>query len=210
MYLHSIWFDSVLIIFYRNSVQLMTWILLHVLTFHPLEQLRWSLAWISSLPMRLSPSNIFWWQLMWWVTTDVAISVCGHSRLWPFRFVVVPVCCRSGLWPFRFVAVPVCVHSGLCPFPFMAVLVYGRSGLCPFRSVSVPVCGCPGLCPFRFVVVSVYGHFGLWRFRFAAVLVCGRYDLSLSPPGLKESLYVTDSSLSSYCKGHEIYMLNKC
>ena len=35
------------------------------------------------------------------VTTDVAVSVCGRSGLWPFRFVAVPVCGRFGLWPFR-------------------------------------------------------------------------------------------------------------
>ena len=30
------------------------------------------------------------------VPTDVAVSVCGCSGLWPFWFVAVPVCCRSG------------------------------------------------------------------------------------------------------------------
>ena len=115
-----------------------------------LQRLWWSLAWISSLPMGLSPSYFFWWQLMWWVTTDVAVSVCGRSGLWPFRFVAVSVCGRSGLWPFRFVAVPVC----------------GRFGLWPFRFVAVSVCGRSGLWPFRFVAVSV-----------VAVSVCGRYDL---------------------------------
>ena len=107
----------------------MTWIQLHVLAFHPLERLRWSLLWISSLPMGLSPSYIFWWQLMWWVTTDVAISVCGRSGLWPFRFVAFPVCGRFGLWPFRFVAVSVCGRFGLWPFQ-----------LWPFRSVAVMTC----------------------------------------------------------------------
>ena len=138
--------------YFASSVQLMTWILLHALAFHPLERLRWSLAWISSLPMGLSPSYLFGWQLMWWVTTDVAVSVCGHSSLWPFRFVAVPFCGRFGLWPFRFVAVSVC----------------GRSGLWPFRFVAVPVCGRFGLWPFRFVAVSV-----------VAISVCGRYDLLL-------------------------------
>ena len=104
--------------------------------------------WISSLPMGLSPSYLFWWQLMWWVTTDVAVSVCGRSGLWPFQSVAVPVCGRSGLWPFRFVAVPVC----------------GRFGLWPFRSVAVPVCGRFGLWPFR-----------LWPFRFVAVMTCYLY-----------------------------------
>ena len=85
----------------KQAVQLMTWILLHV---PALERLRWSWAWISSLPMGLFPSYLFWWQLMWWVTTDVAVSVCGRSGLWPFRFVAVSVCgrfgCgRFGLWP---------------------------------------------------------------------------------------------------------------
>ena len=84
---------------FASSVQLMTWILLHVLAFHPSERLRWSLAWISSLPMGLSPSYLFWWQLMWWVTTlFVAVSVCGHLGLWPFRFVAVSVCGRFGCY----------------------------------------------------------------------------------------------------------------
>ena len=69
------------------------------------------------------------------VTTDVAVSVCGRSGLWPFRFVAVSVCGRFGLWPFRSVAVPVC----------------GRFGLWPFRFVAVPVCGRFGC-----------GRFGLW------------------------------------------------
>ena len=102
--------------------------------------LRWSLAWISSLPLGLSPSYLFWWQLMWWVTTDVAVSVCGRSGLWPFRFVAVPVCGRFGLWPFRFVAVSVCGRSGLWPFRFVAVSVCGRFGLWPFRFVAVMTC----------------------------------------------------------------------
>ena len=117
-----------IVYYFASSVQLMTWILLHILAFHPLERLRWSLAWISSLPMGLSPSYLFWWQLMWWVTTDVAVSVCGLSGLWPFRFVAVPVCGLSGLWPFRFVAVSVCGPSGLWPFWFVAVSVCGRFG----------------------------------------------------------------------------------
>ena len=100
------------IIYFASLVQLLTWILMHVLAFHPLERLWWSLAWISSLPMGLSPSYLFWWQLMWWVTTDVAVSVCGRSGLWPFRFVAVPVCGRFGLWPFWFVAVSVCGRFG--------------------------------------------------------------------------------------------------
>ena len=117
------------IVYYlASSVQLMTWILLHVLAFHPLERLRWSLASISSLLMGLSPSYIFWWQLMWWVTTAVAASVCGRSGLWPFRFVAVPVCGRFGLRPFRFVAVQVCGRFGLWPFRFVAVSVCGRFG----------------------------------------------------------------------------------
>ena len=136
--------------YFASSVQLMTWVLLHVLAFHPLERLRWSLAWISSLPMGLSPSYLFWWQLMWWVTTDVAVPVCGRFGLWPLRSVAVPVCGHFGLWPFRFVAISVC----------------GRSGLWPFRFVAVPVCGHLGLWPFRFVALSV-----------VAVSVCGRYDL---------------------------------
>ena len=133
------WFPRTfkIVYYFASSVQLMTWILLHVLAFHPLERLRWSLAWISSLPMGFSPSYLFWWQLMWWVTTDVAVSVCGRSGLWPFRFVAVPVCSRFGLWPFRFVAV---------------------------WSVAVPVCGRFGLWPFRFVAVSVCGRFGCGRF----------------------------------------------
>ena len=127
-------------IFYHfaSSVQLMTWILLHVLAFHSSERLRWSLAWISSLPMGLSPSYLFWWQLMWWVTTDVAVSVCGRSGLWPFQSVAVPVCGRFGLWPFRYVAVPVCGRSGLWPFRFVAVSV-----------VAVSVCGRYDLLPPR-------------------------------------------------------------
>ena len=125
---------------FASSVQLMTWIILHVLAFHPLERLRWNLAWISSLPMELSPSYLFWWQLMWWVTTDMAISVCGRSSLWLFRFVAVPVCGHSSLWPFRFVAVSV-----------VAVPVSGRSGLWPFRFMAVSGCGRFGC-----------GRFGLW------------------------------------------------
>ena len=97
--------------------------------------------------MGLSPSYLFWWQLMWWVTTDVAVSVCGRSGLWPFRFVAVPGCGRFGLWPFRFVAFSVCGHSGFWPF----------------RSVAVPVRGRFGLWPFR-----------LWPFRFVAVMTCYR------------------------------------
>ena len=122
---------------FASLVQLMTWILLHVLAFHPLERLRWSLAWISSLPMGLSPSYLFWWQLMWWVTIDVAVSVCDRSGLWPFRFVAVPVCGCFGLWPFRFVAVPVCGRFGLWPFRFVAVSV-----------VAVSVCGRHDLLPY--------------------------------------------------------------
>ena len=146
-------FEFKIVYCFASSVQLMTWIILHVLAFHPLERLRWSLAWISSLPMELSPSYLFWWQLMWWVTTDVAVLVCGCFRLWPFRFVAIPVCGRFGLWPFQSVVVPVC----------------GRFGLWPFRFVAVPVCGRSGLWPFRVVAVSV-----------AAVSVCGRYDLLAS------------------------------
>ena len=126
------------IVYFASSVPLMTWILLHVLAFHPLERLRWSLAWISSLPMGLSSSYLFWWQLMWWVTNDVAVSVCGRSGLWPFRFVAVSVCGRSGLWPFRFVAVPVCGRFGLWPFRFVAVSV-----------VAVSVCGRYDLLPLK-------------------------------------------------------------
>ena len=118
------------IVYFASSVPLMTWILLHVLAFHPFERLRWSLAWISSLPMGLSSSYLFWWQLMWWV--------CGRSGLWPFRFVAVPVCGRSGLWPFRLVAVSVCGRSGLWPFRFVAVSV-----------VTVSVCGRYDLLPIK-------------------------------------------------------------
>ena len=103
---------------------------------HGIYGLWWSLAWISSLPMGLSPSYLFWWQLMWWVTTDVAVSVCGRSGLWPFRFVAVSVCGRFGLWPFRFVAVSVCGRYGLWPFRFVAVSV-----------VAVSVCGRYDLLP---------------------------------------------------------------
>ena len=108
-----------------SSVQLMTWILLHVLAFHPLERLRWNLALLSSLPMERSPSYLFWWQLMWWVTTDVAVSVCGRSGLWPFRFVAVPVCGRFGLGPFHLVAVSVVAFS-----------VCGRYDLLPWDPLS--------------------------------------------------------------------------
>ena len=76
------WFPRTfrIVYYFASSVQLMTWILLHVLAFHPLERLRWSLAWISPLPMGLSPSYLFWWQLMWWVTADVAVViVIGNS-----------------------------------------------------------------------------------------------------------------------------------
>ena len=168
-----------IVYYFASSVQLMTWILLHVLVFHPLERLRWSLAWISLLPMGLSPSYLFWWQLMWRVTTDVAVSVCGPSGLWPFRFVAIPVCGCFGLWPFRFVAVPVCGRFGLWPFRSVAVPVCGPSGLWPFRFVAIPVCGCFGLWPFRFVAVPVCGRFGLWPFRSVAVPVCGRFCLWL-------------------------------
>ena len=113
--------------------------------------LRWSLAWISSLPMGLSPSYLFWWQLMWWVTTVVAVSVCGRSGLWPFRFVAVPVCGRFDVWPFRFVAVPVCGHFSLWLFRSVAVPVCGRFGLWPFR-----------LWPFRFVAVMTFYLF-VWE-----------------------------------------------
>ena len=114
---------------FASSVQLMTLTVLHVLEFHPLERLRWSLAWISSLPMGASPSYLFWWQLMWWVTTDVAVSVCGRFGLWPFRSVAGSVCGRPSLWPFRFVAVSVCGHFGLWPFR-----------LWPFRLMAVMTC----------------------------------------------------------------------
>ena len=94
------------------------------------------------------------------VTTDVVtVSVCGHSGLWPFRFVAFPVCGHFGLWPFRSVTVPVC----------------GRFCLWPFRSVSVLVCGRFGLWPFR-----------LWPFRFVAGMTCylmntvSHTDLSVS------------------------------
>ena len=65
---------------------------------------------------------------MWGVKTDVGVSVCGRSGLWPFRFVAFLVCGRSGLWPFRFVAVSVCGRFGLWPFRFVAVSVCGRFG----------------------------------------------------------------------------------
>ena len=101
--------------------------------------LRWSLAWISLLPMGLSPSYLFWWQLMWCVTTDVAVSVCGLSGLWPFRSVAVPVCGPFGLWPFQSVA-----------FPLVAISIYavsvcgrfrcGRFGLWPLWPVTVDNC----------------------------------------------------------------------
>ena len=118
----SLKFEFKIVYYFAWSVQLMTWILLHVLAFHPLERLQWSFAWISSLPMGLSPSYWFWWQLMWWVTNDVVVSVCGRSCLWPFRFVAVPVCGRCDLWPFRFVAVSV-----------VAVSVCGRYDLLPWN-----------------------------------------------------------------------------
>ena len=54
-----LWFAFKSVYYLASSVQLMTWILLHVLASHPLERLRWSLAWISSLHMGLSPSYIF-------------------------------------------------------------------------------------------------------------------------------------------------------
>ena len=142
--------------------------------------------------MGLSPSYLFWWQLMWGVTTDVGVSVCGRSGLWPFRFVAFLVCGRSGLWPFRFVdktkfAWISSLPMGLSPsYLFwwqlmwgvttdVGVSVCGRSGLWPFRFVAFLVCGRSGLWPFRFVAVSVCGRFGLWPFRFVAVSVCGRF-----------------------------------
>ena len=67
------------------------------------------------------------------IHVDVAVSVCGLSGLWPFRFVAVPVCDRFGLWPFRFVAVSVCGRSGLWPFQSVAVSVCGRYDLLPTR-----------------------------------------------------------------------------
>ena len=45
-----------IVYYFASSIQLMTWILLHIPTFHPLERFRWSLALIWSLPMGLSPS----------------------------------------------------------------------------------------------------------------------------------------------------------
>ena len=119
--------------FLSSSVQLMTWMLLHVLAFHPLERLRWSLALISSLPwdfLHHIYSGDNWcggWPLMW-PFRFMALLVCGLSGLWPFQSVAVSVCGRSGLWPFRIVAVSVCGHSGLWPFRFVAVLVCGRFG----------------------------------------------------------------------------------
>ena len=109
---------------------------INVLAFRPLGRLRWSLTWISSLPMGLSPSYIFW------PFRFVSVPVCGRFGLWPFRSVAVPVYGRSGLWPFRFVAFSVCGLSGLWPFRFVAFSVCGRLGLWPFR-----------LWPFRFVAV---------------------------------------------------------
>ena len=123
---------------------LMTWILLHVLAFHPLERLRWSLAWISSLPMGLSPPYLFWWQLRWWVTTDVDVSVCDRSGLWPFRFVAFSVCGRSGLRPFRFLAFSVCGRFGC-----------GRFGLWPLWPVTP-------LCPFIYNNNGAEGYSHLW------------------------------------------------
>ena len=79
--------------------------------------------------------------IMWWVTTDVAVSVCGRSGLWPFRFVAVPVCGRFGLWPFRLVAVSVCVLSGLWPFRFVAFRIV------TVLAVAVSVCGRYDLLP---------------------------------------------------------------
>ena len=120
--------------YFASSVQLMTWVLLHVIAFHPFldcdgvcngyHRYLWDF-----LHHIYSGDN--WcggWQLMW-PFRFVAVSVCGRSGLWPFRFVVVPVCGRSGLWPFRFVAVPVCGRSGLWPFR-----------LWPFRFVAVMTC----------------------------------------------------------------------
>ena len=154
----------------------MTSILLHVLVFHPLEWLRLSLAWISSLPMGLGSVYDFetiacpsvsslgaiamefgmdiivtygTFSIIYiLVTTDVVgDNWCGCSGLWPFRSEAISVCGRSGLWLFRFVAVPVCGHFGLWPFRFVAFSVCGRFGLCPFR-----------LWPFRCVAVMTCYH----------------------------------------------------
>ena len=96
-----------------SSVQLMTWILLHIIVTYGTFSIIYVL-----------------------VTTDVAVSVCGRSGLWPFRFVAVSVCGRSGLWPFRSVAIPVCGRFGFWPFRFVAVSV-----------VAVSVCGRYDLLP---------------------------------------------------------------
>ena len=92
---------------------------------------------------------------MWWVTTDVAVSVCGRYGLWPFRpwafrTVAVPVCGLFGLWPFRSVAVPVCGRFGLWPFR-----------LWPFRFVAVMTCFRPdnSVVPNRRLPI----YLNLWR-----------------------------------------------
>ena len=75
----------------------------------------------------------------------MAVSVCGRSGMWPFRFVTISICGPSGLWPFRSVAPR--------PSPFT---VCGLLGLWPFR-----------FWPFRFVAVmtrirEAIWHHGIW------------------------------------------------
>ena len=99
---------------------------------------------------------------MWWVTTDVAFSVCGRSSLWPFRFVAVSVCGRSGLWPFRSVAVLVCGPFGLWPFR-----------LWPFRFVAVMTCYPAYQCtvsqvPMSQVPISIPWHREYWNIQLKA------------------------------------------
>ena len=136
-----------------------SWILLHVLAFHPLERLRWSLAWISSLPM---VGDNWCGRFGLWPSRSVAVSVCGRSGLWPFRFVAVPVYGLSGLWQLLFVAVPVCGLSVCGRFGC------GRFGLWPLWHVALPV-----LC---FCGSEIYSHRDLrvfceWRALHSNIIV---------------------------------------
>ena len=126
--------------YFASSVQLMTWILLHVLAFHPFGAI--AREFVMDIIVTYGTFSISFIL----VTTDVVgDNWCAHFGLWPFRSVAVSVCGRPSLWPFRFVAVSVCGRSGLWPSRCVAVSVCGRFG-----------CGRFGLWPLWPVTVRNY------------------------------------------------------
>ena len=156
-YLHSIGFNSVLIIFIKIYTFRKSWCFVPTKVENSWNHQHTIICIQNRLLFGLIGSvndldTIAYHRYLWDFLHHICSgdNWCGRFGLWLFRSVAVSVCGRSILWPFRFVAIPIC----------------GRSGLWPFRSVAIPVCGRFGFWPFRFVAVSV-----------VAVSVCGRYDL---------------------------------